>query len=203
MQKIKNDIDLISDEIKNELKLIESNLYALFDSNDHSDELYQKILNMQDDILNNPFFIEHGLSQEFNKLFKILIFLSSKIDTNDKEFKKKMFDILSKFKENKEKSVELSKYYIEYLNELLKLIEDLKKEKEKEKANKDPINYKGINKFLFIVKNLLIYLFNSKPVQVLFSVSLVVAFLYGLKTFDVNFYQEFIELFKTIHKIFL
>ena len=188
IQNKSNDIKTITDEIRHELRIIENNLYALF-SEDKSDEFYEKIFDLQDDIVKNKFFIENGLSQEFNKLFKVLIFMSSKIDTNHKEFKKKIFDILSKFKDNKEKTLTLSDNYIEYLDELVKVIKELKELHEQEKTIVKKV---GFFKKIFNAENFRI-LISSKIIQGVLGFLIIVSILFILHKIDPAFYTDILH----------
>ena len=179
-----DDIKNIHDEIRHELKIIENNLYALF-SEEKSDEFYEKIFDLQDDIVRNKYFIENGLNQEFSKLFKILIFMSSKIDTNHKEFKKKIFDILSKFKDNKEKTLDLSDNYIEYLDELANVIKELRDLHEIEKNKK-----KGF--FKIFSYEFFKILFSSRFIQGAIAFIIIITILYIIHIADPLFYKDII-----------
>jgi len=122
-EKFKNDKELIKnkiEELKMNLKSLEDILIMFITNTQNTNkEIYEKIFQLQEEILNNEFFIQNNLAKEFQKLFKILIFLSSQIDTQHKEFKQKIFEILNEFKNLKILSSEIDLKTLDLIEELI------------------------------------------------------------------------------------
>jgi len=127
-EKFKNDKELVKnkiEELKINLKNLEEILIMFITNTQNTNkEIYEKIFQLQEEILNNEFFIQNNLAKEFQKLFKILIFLSSQVDTQQKEFKQKIFEILNEFKNLKLLASEIDLKTLDLIEELIsKLLE--------------------------------------------------------------------------------
>jgi hypothetical protein len=164
----------LNDDIKNDLHTLEHQLYSILDNTKDDIEFFDNLFKIQDEISKNSVFRENGISDEFYKLFKILIFLSSKIDTRDKEFRTKLFNILNDFKTAKQNMIDLSENYIDLFEKLIDLFEKQSKPKPQ-------------NTFF---KNIIEISSKSKPVGIAISVILIFLFLYILKIADQSFYDD-------------
>jgi predicted PurR-regulated permease PerM len=99
----------------------------------------------------------------------MLIFLSSKIDTRDKDFRKKLFNILNEFTDSKKNFIELSEHYISLFEEIIKLLSQEKKS--------------WVDKFIDILSKI-------KALSITTSIIIIFIFMYLMKNIDKDFYND-------------
>ena len=162
LKELRNDVDIIRDEL---LTLL---------NNDTA--LNETTLDQFIDIIKDK--------PELKDFIKFTIMLNSKNETNVKNFKIKLHEILVKILENKKSLIEITEMHSDVINELRKLIDETK--------NKKP------NSILTSLKNVIL---NNKTVSTIVSIALLVLFLLIINKIDHEFLLEvfdFLKKFKTL-----
>ena len=183
IEKLKELKDMTHD-VKEDIYKLEKQMYSILDNPKDDIQFFESLFNIQEEISKNPAFHENGITEEFYKLFKILIFLSSKIDTRDKEFRSKLFNILEDFKNSKKNMIDLSDNYIELFERLIKLLENKKDKNDQKKITEEP---KKQNNFF---KNIIDLSTKSKPIGIAFSIIIVFLFIFIIKVIDQTIYDD-------------
>jgi len=155
--------------LKKEIEILEKQLQLLPENKNNDNEFFEKLFEIQEQISQNRINDDPELITEFNKLFKMLIFLSSKIDTRDKDFRKKLFNILNEFTDSKKNFIELSEHYISLFEEIIKLLSQEKKS--------------WVDKFIDILSKI-------KALSITTSIIIIFIFMYLMKNIDKDFYND-------------
>jgi len=113
-------------QLENELKLLKTDILNFFTENkDINDkEFYEKLIDYSN---------EH---KELRDVVKLIIFLSSNIETNNKSVRSKVYQILDKLLNYKEKTLIILKDQKYTIEELHKMVEELKKDSKPINASK-------------------------------------------------------------------
>jgi hypothetical protein len=155
--------------LKKEIEIIEKQMQILLENKNNDNEFFEKLFDIQEQIIQSKMVEDPELVAEFHKLFKMMIFLSSKMDTRDKDFRKKIFNILNDFTENKKNLIELSEYYILLFEEIIKILTQEKKS--------------WFNGFIDVLSKI-------KAFGVTISIIIIFLFMYLIKIIDLNFYND-------------
>jgi len=115
------------DKIKENLKELKIELFELLNHNNINPEtFFEKILNIQNQILSSNEIKNAQLEKEFSEVIKTINFLNSKQDTQIKEVKNKIINILRVYLELKEKLISITEYNLKKTDILYEMIFELK-----------------------------------------------------------------------------
>jgi len=114
-------------KIKENLKELKIELFELLNHNNIDPEtFFEKILNIQNQILSSNEIKNAQLEKEFSEVIKTINFLNSKQDTQIKEVKNKIINILRVYLELKEKLISITEYNLKKTDILYEMIFELK-----------------------------------------------------------------------------
>jgi len=113
-------------EIKEKINKLKEELLVILVENVNPEEFFDKILEIQNDLISSPNIKEGNLEKEFSKLIKTLNFLNSKQDTQLKETKTKLIKLLENYIETKEKLLEITEHNVKKTEALQQALIELK-----------------------------------------------------------------------------
>jgi hypothetical protein len=165
-------------KLKQELKILKNELIQFFSDSDENinDEFYNKLIEYSS---KNP---------EFLSVLKLLTVLSSKNDTQLKQYKNRTYKILEKFISMKDESLNILDYQHQIIIDLKKIIKEIQNNQK----------YSKFNQFL----NILQIISKSKILTWSLTLSLVALIFLIVKTIDPQIYNDIINQLKN-HTIIL
>ena len=167
---MENKSNVYIDDVKNELKILKNELIQFFsDMGDDkiNDEFYNKLIDYSSQ---NP---------EFLSILKLLTILSSKNETELKHYKIKIYKILEKLIDLKEKSLDILSLQQELFNDL-------------NEAIKTPKNNFSIMEFLKTI-------IKSKILVTIFGTIILIIVIAIIKETDITLYKDILDIVKKIH----
>ncbi len=161
------------ENIKNELKILRNDLIQFFsdiNEDDINDEFYNKLIDYSSQ---NP---------EFLSVLKLLTILSSKNETELKHYKIKIYKILEKIINLKEKSLDVLALQQELFNDIQKTISEMKENDKK-------------SIFLEVIKTIT----KSKILAGVLSFLIIVFVVGFIKDIDSVLYKDILDILKKFH----
>jgi len=164
-------------KLESELKILKADILNFFAENRelNDKEFYDKMIDYSYE------------NKELKDIIKLIIFLSSNIETTNKNTKLKIYQILTKLLNHKEKTLEILKSQKQTITDLDELVSEFKLSKKKNGS----LNEKIVSFFAYLKP-----FFTNKIFIIVFSFTFFISFLYLIHLYDPEFYKDIYQLIK-------